>query len=85
MKPENEVFLTIEQLAERYGRKLSTVKTLVSRNPGALPPSIKLGRARNAPVRFRLSDCVKWESELAKEQEQRSRKASVRCLQDLLG
>ena len=85
MRPETDVFLTIEQLAGRYGRKVSTVKTLVSRNPGALPPSVKLGSAKNAPVRFRLSDILKWEAERADEQAKRAQTLSVTCLKGLLG
>ncbi|SET86503.1 hypothetical protein SAMN04487962_13310 [Marinobacter segnicrescens] len=84
MKPEHDVFLTIEQLAARYNRKVSTVKTLVSRSPEALPPSIKLGNARNAPVRFRLSDCIKWEDTLMQRQATRNRQTSVRSLKCLL-
>lgn len=53
--------LTKEDIAKRYQISLSSVNTLCSRNPDALPRFFKLGNAKNSPVRFRLSDVLAFE------------------------
>jgi len=55
------VIMTKEDIAKRYGISLSSVNTLCSRNPEALPRFFKLGNAKNSPVRFRLSDVLSFE------------------------
>lgn len=54
--------LTKEDIAKRYRISLSSVNTLCSRNPEALPKFFKLGNAKNSPVRFRLSDVMAFEA-----------------------
>jgi len=55
------VIMTKEDIAKRYGISLSSVNTLCSRNPEALPRFFKLGNAKNSPVRFRLTDVLAFE------------------------
>ncbi len=57
----NDTILTKEDIAKRYQISLSSVNTLCSRNPEALPRFFKLGNAKNSPVRFRLSDVLAFE------------------------
>lgn len=54
--------LTKQDIARRYQISLSSVNTLCSRNPEALPRFFKLGNAKNSPVRFRLSDVQAFEA-----------------------
>ncbi|MCH0574224.1 helix-turn-helix domain-containing protein [Escherichia coli] len=39
------MYLTIKQFAERFNLSASTVASDISRNPGKLPPFIRIGRA----------------------------------------
>ena len=55
------VIMTKEDIAKRYGISLSSINTLCSRNPEALPRFFKLGNAKNSPVRFRLTDVLAFE------------------------
>ncbi|WP_244461929.1 helix-turn-helix transcriptional regulator, partial [Escherichia coli] len=46
------MYLTIKQFAERFNLSASTVASDISRNPGKLPPFIRIGRA----IRFSGND-----------------------------
>ncbi|MBJ9642652.1 helix-turn-helix domain-containing protein [Citrobacter sp. FDAARGOS_156] len=52
------MYLTIKQFAEIFNLSASTVASDISRNPGKLPPFIRIGRA----IRFSLDDIVEWEN-----------------------
>lgn len=52
-----EVFLSMEDLADRYGVKLQTVRSW--RMTGYGPRGFKVGSL----VRYPLTECVKWEAE----------------------
>lgn len=54
---ENEKFLTMQGLAERYGVALQTVRGW--RVDGYGPKGFKVGRL----VRYPLSECIRWEQE----------------------
>lgn len=69
--------LTKEDIANRYSISLSSVNTLCSRNPEALPKFFKLGNAKNSPVRFRLSDVVAFEATQVAHQEAASQQVHV--------
>lgn len=56
-----EEILTKDDIANRYRLSKATVDTAVSRSPESLPPFFRMGSGRNAPIRFRKSDCVAWE------------------------
>ncbi|TKF21952.1 hypothetical protein FCV43_08980 [Vibrio genomosp. F6] len=66
----NNAILTKADLAERQQRSLESITTACSRNPSSVPPFFKLGTNRNSPIRFRLSDVIAWENELAELQKQ---------------
>ncbi|MEZ8694362.1 hypothetical protein AB4589_12120 [Vibrio sp. 10N.222.49.A3] len=66
----NNAILTKADLAERQQRSLESITTACSRNPSSVPPFFKLGTNRNSPIRFRLSDVIAWEDELAELQKQ---------------
>ncbi len=66
----NNTILTKADLAERQQRSLESITTACSRNPSSVPPFFKLGTNRNSPIRFRLSDVIAWENELAELQKQ---------------
>ncbi len=66
----NNTILTKADLAERQQRSLESITTACSRNPSSVPPFFKLGTNRNSPIRFRLSDVIAWEDELAELQKQ---------------
>lgn len=74
------VIMTKEDIAKRYGISLSSVNTLCSRNPEALPRFFKLGNAKNSPVRFRLSDVLAFEE--AQVARQAAVNQSIRSLDD---
>lgn len=74
------VIMTKEDIAKRYGISLSSVNTLCSRNPEALPRFFKLGNAKNSPVRFRLSDVLAFEE--AQVALQAAANQSIRSLND---
>lgn len=74
------VIMTKEDIAKRYGISLSSVNTLCSRNPDALPRFFKLGNAKNSPVRFRLSDVLVFEE--AQVARQDGANHSIRSLDD---
>ncbi|UJZ98991.1 hypothetical protein IHC88_06595 [Photobacterium damselae subsp. damselae] len=69
MTMEN-IILTKADLAKRQQRSVESITTACSRNPSAVPPFFKLGNNRNSPIRFRLSDVIKWEDDMAKKQQQ---------------
>ncbi|EKO3564779.1 hypothetical protein P0E95_001110 [Vibrio metschnikovii] len=64
----DDVILTKSDLAKRQKRSLESITTACSRNPSAVPPFFKLGNNRNSPIRFRLSDVIEWEAEMADQQ-----------------
>lgn len=64
----NNVILTKADLAVRQKRSLESITTACSRNPSAVPPFFKLGNNKNSPIRFRLSDVIEWEAEMAEQQ-----------------
>ncbi|NAW77566.1 MULTISPECIES: hypothetical protein [Vibrio] len=64
----DDVILTKSDLAKRQKRSLESITTACSRNPSAVPPFFKLGNNRNSPIRFRLSDVIEWEAEMAGQQ-----------------
>lgn len=51
------MYLTIKQFAEMFNISASTVASDISRNPGKLPPFIRIGRA----IRFSHDDIIEWE------------------------
>lgn len=61
----NNTILTKADLAKRQQRSLESITTACSRNPSSVPPFFKLGTNKNSPIRFRLSDVIGWEDELA--------------------
>ena len=61
----NNTILTKADLAKRQQRSLESITTACSRNPSSVPPFFKLGTNINSPIRFRLSDVIAWEDELA--------------------
>ncbi|EDM69286.1 hypothetical protein PE36_07357 [Moritella sp. PE36] len=61
----NNTILTKADLAKRQQRSLESITTACSRNPSSVPPFFKLGTNKNSPIRFRLSDVIAWEDELA--------------------
>lgn len=52
---EEREFLSVEQLAARWGTGATTIYNL--RYRGAAPPAIRIGRE----LRFRLEDVERWE------------------------
>lgn len=66
----NNTILTKADLAKRQQRSLESITTACSRNPSSVPPFFKLGTNKNSPIRFRLSDVIAWEDELAELQKQ---------------
>lgn len=52
--------LTAKELATILNIPLSTLRKNVSFNPESLPKPLKLGKARNSPVRWRLQDIEAW-------------------------
>lgn len=48
-------YLTVQQLADRYGFKAKTIYMWNTRGTG--PPYVKVGRPR-----YRLSDVIAWEN-----------------------
>ena len=58
---ENTI-LTKKQLAERQQRSVESINTACSRERDAIPPYFKLGKHKNSPIRFRLSDVIAWEN-----------------------
>ena len=54
--------LTIEEFAEMYSLNPATVRTNVTRNPGSLPPVMRIGRS----VRFLRSEVELWEQKMMK-------------------
>lgn len=50
------MYLTIKQFAEMFNISASTVASDISRNPGKLPPFIRIGRA----IRFSHDDIIEW-------------------------
>jgi hypothetical protein len=67
MQPE---ILTKQQLAERQQRSIESINTACSREPESVPPFFKLGKHKNSPIRFRLSDVIEWEEMKALEAQQ---------------
>ena len=65
-----EQILTKADLAKRQKRSLESITTACSRNPSSVPPFFKLGNTKNSPIRFRLSDVIAWEAEMAAQQAQ---------------
>lgn len=63
-----EQILTKADLAKRQQRSLESITTACSRNPTSVPPFFKLGNTKNSPIRFRLSDVIAWEAEMAAQQ-----------------
>lgn len=59
---ENEIW-TKDYVAKRYHLSKATIDTAVSRSPDSIPPFFRMGKGRNAPVRFRKADCLRWEQE----------------------
>jgi len=55
------LFLTTEELAERWGQNVSagTIENWRAARKG--PPYVKLGRGKNSPVLYRLSDVIDYE------------------------
>lgn len=66
----NNTILTKADLAKRQQRSFESITTACSRNPSSVPPFFKLGTNKNSPIRFRLSDVIAWEDELAELQKQ---------------
>jgi len=52
--------LTATDVASRLSISVSTLRKNVSANKSAVPPFIKLGSARNSPIRWRLQDVEDW-------------------------
>lgn len=52
--------LVADEVAERLAIPVATLRKNVSVNPEAVPPFLKLGNARNSPVRWRPSDVEAW-------------------------
>ena len=65
-----EQILTKADLAKRQQRSFESITTACSRNPSSVPPFFKLGNTKNSPIRFRLSDVIAWEAEMAEQQKQ---------------
>ncbi len=77
--------LTKADIADRYKMKLSTVSTLCSRSPSSLPPFFKMGDSDNSQIRFRRSDCDKWdEQRVAKNAQKQVKLQGPQSLTDLL-
>ncbi|WP_415902125.1 hypothetical protein ACMXYR_14435 [Neptuniibacter sp. QD29_5] len=57
--------LTKQQLADRQQRSVESINTACSREPDSVPPFFKLGKGKNSPIRFRLSDVIEWEAKQA--------------------
>ncbi|WP_185923074.1 helix-turn-helix transcriptional regulator [Hafnia paralvei] len=53
------MYITIKQLALRWGISPSTIASDITRNPTKLPPFIRLGRA----IRFPVSAVEAWEKQ----------------------
>jgi len=61
MSTDNSAPLLIaKDVAEMLAIPVSTLRKNVSVNPSAVPPFLKLGTARNAPVRWREVDVTAW-------------------------
>ena len=60
MNEEPKPLLKAEQVAEILAIPVSTLKKNVSCNPASIPPFIKLGKAVNSPVRWRVKDVDVW-------------------------
>ena len=56
--------LTATDVAARLSISVSTLRKNVSANKSAVPPFIKLGKASNSPIRWRLQDVEDWLQEL---------------------
>lgn len=69
--------LTKADIAARYKMKLSTVNTLCSRSPSSMPPFFKMGNSTNSAIRFRKSDCDKWDEERVAEALEKREKQRV--------
>jgi hypothetical protein len=54
--------LTPPQLADRFAVEETTLEDW--RKKGEGPPYIKLGFARNSPIRYRIDDVEAWEASL---------------------
>lgn len=61
----DDEILTKADLAKRQKRSIESITTACSRNPTAIPPFFKLGNSKNSPIRFRLSDVIEWERNMA--------------------
>ncbi len=82
-KYENDAILTKEDIAKRYHISKSTVDTWCSRSPENLPVYFKLGGARNSAIRWRLSECLKFEQQQVDKQQNQERRVAT-SLADLL-
>jgi hypothetical protein len=81
----SEQFLDKNDLSVRYKLSVKSISSMCSRNKSALPPFIKLGSARNSPIRWRLKDCLEWEEHQAEIQRLVTASEQEPSLEDLLG
>ena len=65
-----EEFLKKGDIASRYGLSTKTIDSMCSKNPRALPPFIKLGTAKNSPIRFPMSGVIEFERRKLSEAQQ---------------
>ena len=57
-------------LAERWGVSKKTLDSMCSKNPKGLPRFIKTGAAKNSPIRFPMSEIIKFEKKKLSEAQQ---------------
>ena len=60
MNKELQTLLNAEQVAEILAIPVSTLKKNVSQNPESVPPPIRLGNAKNSPLRWIEEDVMAW-------------------------
>lgn len=70
--------ITKQQLAERQHRSIKSISTACSRERDAVPEFFKLGKHKNSPIRFRLSDVIAWEGKQTAMEKQRFEEEKVR-------
>lgn len=83
-----EQILTKSDIASRYKLSKKSVDKACSQSPESLPPFFKLGMGKNSPIRFKLSEVLKWE-QAQQDIQQRAVEAKVSqdalSLENLLG
>lgn len=82
-----DTILTKADLADRFLISKKTIDKACSQASYSLPPFFKVGGGKNSPIRFRLSEVLKWEGEQLEKQrlinEERAKEAET-SLESLL-